>query len=111
MNNSNSSFKNNKIYLFISSSKNTSDVLKNSLQLNSDFLKNIDLYIVIGANNYDENINYPIIDDKLKERYIAHIHNTIIKNRLNINYQLTERKNIALCGTPEEYNELLKKFN
>jgi len=84
-----------------SSSKNTSDVLKNSLQLNSDFLKNIDLYIVIDANNYDENINYPIIDDKLKERYIAPIHNTLIKNGLNINYQLTEEKILLYLGLPK----------
>ena len=73
-------------------------------------MRNIDLYIVFGANNYDENINYPIIDDKLKQGYIAHIHYTLIKNRLNINYKLTERKNIDLCVIPEEYNELLKKF-
>jgi NDP-sugar pyrophosphorylase family protein len=56
-------------------------------------------------------LNNQIIDDRLKERYIAPLYNTLIKNGLNINYQLTERKNISLCGTPEEYNELLKKFN
>ena len=111
MNNSNSSFKNNKINRFIRSSKNTSDVLKKSLKLNYDFLKNIYFFTVTDTNNHDENINYSIIDDKLKKRYIGSKHNILIKNELNTNYQLTERKNIALCGIPEERNELLKKFN
>lgn len=43
------------------------------------------------------------------EYYIAPIYNEMIKDNLNIRYNLIDKSNVNFCGIPSEYKKLLKE--
>lgn len=53
-------------------------------------------------------LNFTITSNDLKEKYIAPIYNYLISINFKIHYNLIESGNVVFCGTPEEYNQLIK---
>ena len=43
------------------------------------------------------------------ELYIAPMYNSLIENKMNIKYHLIPRSKVIICGTPDEYSEILKQ--
>jgi bifunctional N-acetylglucosamine-1-phosphate-uridyltransferase/glucosamine-1-phosphate-acetyltransferase GlmU-like protein len=53
-------------------------------------------------NNFTNN------DNNISEKYIAPIYNHLIKNGKKIHYYLISKEDVVFCGTPQEYEQLIK---
>jgi hypothetical protein len=66
------------------------------------------LYYFSSLKMYNSAFTKSNNDNSLGEKYIAPIYNYLINNGNKIHYYLIPREDVIFCGTPQEYEHLIK---
>lgn len=68
------------------------------------------LYYFRAVNVYIDLFNKTLQANKFvkNELYIAPMYNDLISQGLTIKYELVERENVIICGTPTEYTQMIE---